>query len=67
MLQLEAMSNLVKVQTQRFAVDTTESDNIQSEITSVEVKLRIIKEQNRKAKAARLMQEAWKVMHEPES
>ncbi|RBR08451.1 uncharacterized protein FIESC28_10251 [Fusarium coffeatum] len=66
MLQLEAMSNLAKVQTQRFAVDTTESDNIQNEITSVEVKLRTMKEQNKKAKAARLMQEAWKVMHEPE-
>ena len=67
MLQLEAMSNLAKVQAQRFAADTTEFDDIQNEITSVEVKLRTTKEQNRKAKAARLMQEVWKVMHEPES
>jgi hypothetical protein len=67
MLQLEAMSNLVKVQSQRFHIDTPESEGIQNEIASIEVKLRNMKEQNKKAKAARLMQEVWKVMHEPES
>ncbi|RFN45226.1 sentrin sumo-specific [Fusarium flagelliforme] len=65
-LQLEAMSNLVQVQSQRFSVDTTEQD-MQDEITPIEAKLRKMKEHNKNAKAARLMQEAWKVMHEPES
>ncbi|KAH7184761.1 uncharacterized protein B0J16DRAFT_398229 [Fusarium flagelliforme] len=67
MLQLEAMSNLAKVQTQKFTVDATDSEDIQNEVISIEAKLRKMKEQNKKAKAARLMQEAWKVMHERES
>ena len=67
MLQLQAMSNLTKVQSQRFSVDTTEPEDMQNEITSIEAELRKMKKQNKKAKAARLMQEAWKVMHEPES
>lgn len=67
MLQLQAMSNLAKVQSQGFSVDTTEPKDRQNEITSIEAELRKMKKQNKKAKAARLMQEAWKVMHEPES
>ncbi|CAG7558346.1 unnamed protein product [Fusarium equiseti] len=68
MLQLEAMSNLVKIQTQRFTVDATESGDIQNEVVSIEAELRKMNEQNRKAKAANLMQEAWKVMTpEPDS
>ncbi|KAJ4026429.1 hypothetical protein NW752_001372 [Fusarium irregulare] len=65
MLQLQAMSNLAKVQSQRFSVDTSEPEDMQNEITSIEAELRKMKEQNKKAKAARLMQEALKVMHEP--
>ncbi|KAJ4127818.1 hypothetical protein NW768_008094 [Fusarium equiseti] len=67
MLPLEAMSNLVRVQMQRFTVDATESKNIRNEVISIETNLRKTKEQNKKAKAAKLMQEACKVMHEPES
>jgi len=67
MLQLEAMSNLVKVQTQRFTVGATEFEDIQNEVVSIEAKLRKMKERNKKGRAAKLMQEAWKVMHEPEA
>ena len=67
MLQLQAMSNLAKVQSQRFSVDTSEPEDMQNKITSIEAELRKMKEENKKSKAARLMQEAWKLMHEPET